>query len=135
MGCTLETPIATLLNNEITDEMMKDMWYDWFCKDTSLLSKGKSLIAKLRKIVKVNNNKFNPETTYVFFKNSCPCNGSLYDDFRICDIETGNVLFCVTPKSGHKSILGIAELDGKINQFKEPLAKGTFNDILNWFKS
>ena len=41
------------------------------------------------------------EKTYVFFKNDCPMVGPLYDAFSICDIESGNVLYWVTPKSGH----------------------------------
>jgi hypothetical protein len=40
--------------------------------------------------------KVNLETMYVWFKNNCPLAGSLYDDFRIADIETGETLFTIT---------------------------------------
>lgn len=70
-------------------------WYDWFCRDSSLRNKTYKLTAKLKKII--NSEKINQDTMYVFFKNNCPCNGSLYDDFRICDRETGDVIFTVVP--------------------------------------
>ena len=68
------------------------------------------------------------DSTYVFFKNNCPMDGPLYDDFRICDIESGNVLYTVTPKCGHS---GMAELWGKDNNFEEPMKTGkVFSDLL-----
>jgi hypothetical protein len=39
--------------------------------------------------------KVDLETSYVWFKNNCPLNGPLYDDFRIADMETNNNLFVV----------------------------------------
>jgi len=68
-------------------------WYDWFCKDTSL--KGKTY--KLGGVVKQikDGGKVDLDKTYVFFKNNCPLNGPLYDDFRICDIDNGNVQFTI----------------------------------------
>ena len=48
-------------------------------------------------------------------------NGPLYDDFRICDIETGNVIYTVIPKSGHS---GLAEVWGKQNEFQSALIIG-----------
>src|SRR3989339_672703 len=39
--------------------------------------------------------KVDLETCYVWFKNNCPLNGPLYDDFRIADIETNNNLIVV----------------------------------------
>lgn len=107
------------------------LWYDWFCKDTSLFNKGYSLLTKLNQINK--SKKFDSDKTYVIFKNNCPCVGSLYDDFRICDIESGDVLYCVTPKSGHKCDKGLGNVWGQENDFKEPLIEGSWKDIKNWF--
>lgn len=67
-------------------------WYDWFCKDSALAGKTKKLGAKVCKIE--NSKRFNKETSYVFFKNNCPFVGALYDQFSICDIESGDVLYC-----------------------------------------
>src|SRR6056297_660118 len=65
-------------------------WYDWFCKDTSLRNKTKSLGKKVKQIMK--SPKVSCENSYVFFKNNCPMNGPFYDSFSIWHIETGNIL-------------------------------------------
>ena len=102
-------------------------FYDWFCSDSSLEAKGKSLMNKVIKFIKANPS-IDTSKHYVFFKNNCPFNGPLYDDFRICDIETGDVIFNVTPKSGHS---GKAEVWGKSNDFKEILKEGkNFTELL-----
>lgn len=68
-------------------------WYDWFCKDSSLKAKTYKLGGVVKQIK--DGGKVDLANTYVFFKNNCPLNGPLYDDFRICDILTGNVQFTV----------------------------------------
>jgi hypothetical protein len=45
-------------------------------------------------------------------------NGPLYDDFRICDLEEGNVVYNVTLKSGHS---GKAEVYSRENGFNKPV--------------
>jgi hypothetical protein len=100
-------------------------FYDWFCKDNSLKAKSKSLYNATAKFVK----KFEIDVNkhYVFFKNNCPMSGPLYDSFSICDIESGDVVYWVTPKSGHTYI---AEICGKANGFNEPLYSGnTISEI------
>ena len=92
-------------------------FYDWFCKDASLERKANALFPKVKKFVAANP-QINILETYVFFKNNCPLNGPLYDDFRICDITTGNVLYTVTAKCGHS---GLAEIWGRENDFKGPI--------------
>ena len=81
------------------DQEGKDSWcynfYDWFCRDTSLKTKANKLFKATKTFVKKMN--VNMENTYVFFKNNCPMSYPLYDDFRICDIKTGKVIWCVAP--------------------------------------
>ena len=95
-------------------------FWDWFCSDKSLERRAKLLMPKVKKFVK----EFNVDIdkNYVWFKNNCPMYGSLYDDFRISDRETSNVLYTVTPKTGHyvdddKK----AEIWGRENDFDGPL--------------
>ena len=107
-------------------------WFDWFCSDEALGAKTKKLAVKLKQVMK--SPKINCETSYVFFKNNCPVNGRLYDDFRICDIESGDVIYTITPSSGHTSAKGKAEVWGKENDFKGPLVEGTWKDVKQFFK-
>ena len=103
-------------------------FYDWFCKDASLERKANALFPKVKKFVAANP-QIDILDTYVFFKNNCPMNGPLYDDFRICDITTGNVLYTVTPKCGHSSL---AEIWGRENDFKQPIKTAeTFSKLFS----
>ena len=100
-------------------------FYDWFCNDSSLKAKADRLFKATATFAK----KFEIDlnTHYVFFKNNCPMNGSLYDSFSIVDIESSDVAYWVTPKSGHT---GMAEICGKANDFKDPLYSGnTISEI------
>jgi len=92
-------------------------FYDWFCQDTALERKAKSLMAKVNKFVAANPD-IDQNRTYVFFKNNCPVGGPLYDDFRICDRETGDVIYTVVPRCSHS---GKAEVWGQANGFNGPL--------------
>ncbi len=68
-------------------------WYDWFCRDTSLANKTRRMGSIVRK---VRGGKVDIDRCYVWFKNNCPLNGPLYDDFRFADRETGEVQFTIT---------------------------------------
>lgn len=104
-------------------------WYDWFCKEESLRNKTRKLYRMLKGIM--NCGKFDPKTSYVFFKNNCPMVGPLYDDFRICSLETGNIIYTIVPKCGHS---GLAEVWGPQNQFQKPIvAFKTWTELKNWF--
>lgn len=60
--------------------------------------------------------------------------GTLYDDFRIADIETGDMIWCVVPRSGHTSLNGRAELWGKENSFGGPIVAGTWSEVLKYMQ-
>jgi hypothetical protein len=118
-------------NNPDVKCQIKAGWYDWFCNDSRLVKGTINMGKKLQQIVL--SNKINPETSYVFFKNNCPCVGKTYDDFRICDIKTGDVIFTISPKSGMKIENGKGHVWGKENDFEEALFTGTWKEIKNWF--
>lgn len=127
----LENYNAGKYSDPDVDTQITAGWYDWFCSDKALAGKTKKLASKVKRIAK--SAKVDLDNMYVFFKNNCPMNGSLYDDFRFCDLKTGNVIFTITPKSGHKCQNGAAEVWGKENDFEKPLVQGTWKDVLNFF--
>jgi hypothetical protein len=102
------------------------VFYDWFCRDSSLKNKSIKLFKQVKLFVKMKD--VDLDSTYVFFKNNCPVGGPLYDDFRIVDIKEGTVQFTVTAKSGHT---GQAEIYSRENGFACPIKTGkTFTDLL-----
>jgi hypothetical protein len=128
---TLRQQIEAFQNGNILDEKCS-YFYDWFCRDQSLKRKACSLMTKVKKFVKVAN--IDLDKTYVFFKNNCPFNGSLYDDFRIYDRETGDVIFTVAPSLGYTKRKGEAEVWGSANSFKEPLFSAkSWSELLKTF--
>jgi len=80
-------------NKPDTTTQIKAGWFDWFCRDSSLANKTVKM-GNIIKQIKAGG-KVDLETSYVWFKNNCPLNGPLYDDFRIADIENNNNLFVV----------------------------------------
>lgn len=109
-------------------------WYDWFCKDSALARKTQKLGRYLKTLLKTG--AIDVDNSYVFFKNNCPGVGTLYDDLRVCDLATGEVIWTIVPKSGHRSKEGRAgiygSLDGTVENrdFSAALAEGTKKDIV-----
>ena len=118
-------------------------WYDWFCKDSSLKNKTIALTKKLKTLLK--SDKIDQDNMYVFFKNNCPMVGPLRDDFRICDIKTGKVIYTITPTHkipdgteyhGYKRVQKFktqSDVWGKENDFDKPLVEGSWNDVKAFF--
>jgi hypothetical protein len=113
------------------DTMIAAGWYDWFCRDTGLKGRLDRLFPKVKLIA--GSGKIDTDRNYVFFKNNCPMSGTLYDDFRFCDKETGEVIFSVVPRTGHTAHKGRAELWGRENKFEKPLVEGTWKQIRDYF--
>lgn len=125
---TLRDQLEAFANGNILDDRCF-YFYDWFCRDTSLERKANALMRKVKKFVKAA--KVDLDKTYVFFKNNCPMYGSLYDDFRICDRETGDVIYTVAPSLGYEQSKGEAEVWGCANNFKEPLVNAkSWKDLM-----
>ena len=110
------------------EDAVKSGFYDWFCKDDSLTNKVKWNGPKIKTIAK--SEKIDVDKMYVFIKNNRPVKGKLYDDFRFCDIETGETLYTVVPKSGYT---GKSEVWAKENEFKEALVCSSWKDVKNFF--
>ena len=129
MKTTLKQQLEAFEKGKFIDGDGDESWcynfYDWFCKDKALKAKSERLFKMTKRWVK--NRNTDTEKVYVFFKNNCPMNGPLYDDFRICDVETGDVIWTIIPKCGHS---GKAEVWGKQNDFKGAIAVGkSMNEI------
>ena len=121
-----------LVNNKTKEIDTIDLWWDWFCSDGALVSRGARLLPKLKSLK--DSKKFDKDSTYVFFKNNCPGEGPLYDDFRICDKATMEVLYTVIPnEKGVASVWGRAngKPDGRFGQ----LVEGTWADVKEFFLS
>ena len=133
---TVHSSIQEVVNTELTDKEILNLWYDYFCKPSSLVNKGRALIRKLKKIYKLNElsgrKYFDPNKTYVFFKNNCPFCGNLYDDFRICDLETREVIFTIQVNRYDQK--HSAELWGLPNNFEGAILEGSIKDVYNYFK-
>ena len=137
MKTTLRQQLAAFENGSILDsEGSVDSncfnFYDWFCSDKALENKSMKLFKQVKTFIK-HHPEINLDTHYVFFKNNCPMLGPLYDDFRIVDIESDNVLYTVTPsrvlKNG-KNQIRMAEIWGRSNNFKQPLKEAnTFTQL------
>lgn len=125
-----EIAIADLIKMDFDEAFTEKNCYgffDWFCKTSSLKNKAKVLFSKMKGVAR--SGKFDPAKSYVFFKNNCHGTGKLYDDFRICDIESGKVLYTVSPSNN----MGKADVYGIDNDFNEPLASGTWREVKAWF--
>jgi len=117
---------GSFLDSDGSEDTSYYLFYDWFCRNSSLKNKAHRLFSNLKTFLK-NRPDIDLTKHYVFFKNNCPMVGRLYDDFRICDIESGDVVYTVTPRSGHSSK---AEIWGRENDFKKPISEAnTFRGL------
>ena len=111
-------------------------WYDWFCKDSSLANKTKkmgNIVCQVKSGGKVDLNNW-----YVWFKNNCPLNGPLYDDFRFANLETGDVQFTIQINccwNKHRYAVYGRTPDGE-GHWDEPLFESdSLNDLVKWLNS
>lgn len=102
---------------------------DWFCADSALKNKATNLFKKVKRISI--SKKFDLEKTYVFFKNNS--GRTWYDDFRICDLESKEVIYTVTPPFIKRGVRQ-SNVWGKENNWESPLVEGSWQDVVNFFK-
>lgn len=108
-------------------------WYDWFCRASALLRKTEKLGRKVAQLK--DSKRFDQERCYVFFKNNCPMVGALYDQFSICDLKTGDVLFCIQhlEKGSHGCDKAHWEVYDADVSFETPVVNGTWRDVMDYF--
>jgi len=107
-------------------------WYDWFCKDESLRKKTQSMGKKVVQLL--DSPRINPDKMYVFFKNNCPVVGPLYDQFSICDMQTGDVVFCL--QNLRKGSHGCEKAHWEVYaapEFEVPAVNGTWKECMEYF--
>ena len=111
-------------------------WYDWFCKDSSLANKTKKMGNIVRQVKR--GGKVNLDDWYVWFKNNCPLNGPLYDDFRFASLETGDVQFTIQINccwNKHRYTVYGRTPDGE-GHWDEPLFESdSLKDLVKWLNS
>lgn len=111
-------------------------WYDWFCKDSSLANKTK----RMGNIIKQINTggKVNLQNWYVWFKNNCPLNGPLYDDFRFSDLDTGDVQMTIQINccwNEHIYCVYGRTPDGETHWDESMFECDTRKELIEWFNS
>ena len=111
-------------------------WYDWFCKDSSLANKTKKMGNIVRQVKR--GGKVNLDDWYVWFKNNCPLNGPLYDDFRFAKLDTGDVQMTIQINccwNKHRYAVYGRTPDGE-GHWDEPLFESdSLKDLVKWLNS
>ena len=108
-------------------------WYDWFCKDSSLANKTKKMGNIIKQVKR--GGKVDIENWYVWFKNNCPLNGPLYDDFRFADLETGEVQFTIQLDccwNEKKYTVYGRTPDGKFHSEKALFETDSVKELISW---
>lgn len=107
-------------------------WYDWFCSTDSLHNRLKKLAPKVIEIA--DSSIVDSDKHYVFFKNVCPMVGPTYDSFRICDINTGDVVLCFSHLN--KGSHNCEKAHWELNDFRNNCEiSGTWKDIKKYLLS
>lgn len=107
-------------------------WYDWKCRDTTLVNKTRYLGEKLKQLAA--SGKIDVDTTFIFFVNEEPKSGHLTDKIRICDHETGDVLWTIVPRSGAAKNFGKSEVWQKVDEgHYERVYEGNWRGVKSMF--
>ena len=131
--------IANFLNGKYDSRDVKTQilagWYDWFCKDSSLVNKTKKM-GNIIKDIK-SGGKVNLQNWYVWFKNNCPLNGPLYDDFRFAKLDTGDVQMTIQINccwNKHRYSVWGRRGEDKEFEHENPLFEtDSLKDLVKWF--
>ena len=112
-------------------------WYDWFCKDSSLVNKTKKMGNIIKQIK--DGGKVNRKDWYVWFKNNCPLNGPLYDDFRFARLDTGDVQLTIQIDccwNNHRfSVWGRKSEDAEFEHEKALFETDSQKELVKWLNT
>ena len=136
LGSWIDAFLTGTFDSADVQTQIKAGWYDWFCKDSSLVNKTKKMGNIIKQVKR--GGKVDLENWYVWFKNNCPLNGPLYDDFRFADIETGNVMFtiqidCCWNKSRY-AVYGRTP-DGEFHSDEHLFETDSSRELVKWLNS
>lgn len=112
------------------DTQVKAGWYDWFCSQKALANKTKRMGTIIKHIKE--GGKVDLDKTYVFFNNNCPAVGNLYDVFKICDLESGEVVYvveCDCKRDGGRYVV----FDMRVSYEKPVFTTESSRDLERWF--
>lgn len=105
-------------------------WWDWFCRDASLVSRTAALAPKLAALAR---SPMIDVSLRVSLKNCCPLRGKLYDQIQLVD-DAGDVVWTIIPSSGHDVKKGVSEVWTSKNNPNAALAvTGKWADVLRFF--
>ena len=136
LGSWIDMFLAGAYDSTDVETQIKAGWFDWFCKDSSLANKTKRM-GNIVKDVK-SGGKVNLTDWYVWFKNNCPLNGPLYDDFRFADLETGDVQFTIQIDccwNNRKYCVYGRTPDGKFHSENPLFETDSVKELKNWLNS
>ena len=136
LGSWIDAFLAGAFDSADVQTQIKAGWYDWFCKDSSLATKTKRM-GNIIKNVK-SGGKVNLKNWYVWFKNNCPLNGPLYDDFRFASLETRDVQFTIQIDccwNNHRYCVYGRTPDGE-SHWDEPIFEcDDSRELVNWLNT
>lgn len=116
----MDMTINEFLANPLATENDCFGFFDWFCRDNGLKSRMLKMKGKIAFLVK--SGVIDGDKNRVILKNNCPYDGDLYDDFRVIDIETDEMICGLAPSLGYNHMKGKCEFwkfdkDGELMEF------------------
>ena len=116
----MDMTINEFLANPLATENDCFGFFDWFCRDKGLKSRMLKIKGKIAFLVK--SGVIDGDKNRVILKNNCPYDGDLYDDFRVIDIETDEIICGLAPSLGYNHMKGKCEFwkfdkDGELMEF------------------
>jgi hypothetical protein len=116
----MDMTINEFLANPLATENDCFGFFDWFCRDKGLKSRMLKIKGKISFLVK--SGVIDGDKNRVILKNNCPYDGDLYDDFRVIDIETDEMICGLAPSLGYTHMKGKCEFwkfdkDGELMEF------------------